>query len=200
MKVKIHRPRLLVTVLLAVLGISSAAVIWADELTPWQKETPVFPAVPVSRQVTPEENEQAVTIVKDSGIVESISGNQEWTANQGTEKQIGGSAVVKLYASWKEPAKSSGPWVDVECRGTRKTVVSTEVSNITKLALWVDLEAKEVVAYVPGAHEPGEIGPVEAPLKDDLKVLVYDVDTGDLIYDGTHGDLEKLCPAGTEDG
>ena len=200
MRIKIHRPKLLAAVLLVILGLGSAAVIWADELAPWRNETPVFPAIPVSQQVTPKENEQAVAIVKDSGIVEIISGSQEWTATQGTEKKIGGNTVVKLYASWEKPAMSSGPWVDAECRGTRMTVVSTKVSNITKLALWVDIEAKEVVAYVPGAPEPGETGPIEAPLENDLKVLVYDAKSGELIYDGTHGDLGKLCPEGTEDG
>ena len=199
MNLKIHHPRLLVAVLLVVLGLSSATVLFADDLNLGQKAKGVFPAIPVSQQVTPEEQEKAVKIVKDSGVVELVSGNQEWTASDGFGKKVGGNTVAKLYASWENAATSSGPWIDAECQGTRITVVSAEISNIKKLALWVDIEDENVVAYVPGAADPGEAGPVEPPLTDDLKVRVYDAKSGEELYDGIYGNLDKLCPAGSED-
>ena len=199
MSMKIYHPRLLVAVLLVVLGISSTAVIFADDLNLGQGDKAVFPAIPVSQQVTPEEQEKAVKIVKESGVVELVSGSQEWAASDGYEKKIGGDTVVKLYASWENAATSSGPWIDSECQGTRITVVSAEISNIEKLAIWLDLEDEEVIAYVPGAADPGETGPVEPALSDDLKVRVYDAKSGEELFDGIYGDLGKLCPEGFDD-
>ena len=75
MKIKIHRPRLLVAALLVVAGVSFVAVLWAEERSPAP-----LPTIPTTGGMTDEEMRGVVDVIEASGIVERINGDQEWEA------------------------------------------------------------------------------------------------------------------------
>ena len=83
MKFKAHRPRLLDSLLLLIVGVSAATVILAAEeryyAGPPDNVFPTFGGVEVPAK---EEQDDAVSIVKSSGIVESVNGNQVWSASR----------------------------------------------------------------------------------------------------------------------
>ena len=96
--------------------------------------------------MAPEKNREAVEVIEGSGIVEEINGDQEWTASNGYTKDVGGKSVVRLHVTWDNPVASSGPWVDVECQGTRQLKGSRQFGNVTKLTFYVDTNGEELSA------------------------------------------------------
>ena len=143
MSLKVHHPRLLIMVLLLVVGVTSASVLMARS----QPEPPVFPDVPVNSPLSADEEEKAVEIARESGIVKSINGDQDWEAKNTYRTKIEGTESVIFVAEWDDPVESSGPWSLVRCKGSRKLVVESEISNITLLAVYVDMEAESVAGW-----------------------------------------------------
>ena len=73
-------------------------------------------------------------------------------------------------------------------------------TNITRLAVTVDIEDDELVAYAPMGHMGNE--PVlEVGSHGDKEVKVYDTASGDIVFEGTKDELasSKMCPPGKEE-
>ena len=197
MRIAIHRPKLLMAVLLVILGIGSVTVIWAEE-NGLPGVGPFAGSMPVSQQVVPDQKREATEIIEDSGIVERINGGQDWVASNGYAKDVGRTSVVRLHASWENPVVSSGTWVDVDCQGTRLIKISRQFTNVTRLTFYVDTEGDEVVGYAVSAHKSDEAGSVPADISNGTNIKVYDTETDALVYDGRYADLGVLCPDGFE--
>ena len=203
MRLKIHHPKLLVAVLLVIMTATTLTAVVAQGIGSKDSVPGAFPSIPINAQLTSEEEEDAVNIVKTSGVVKYINGGQSWEASRIARTKIDGTEAIELTATWETPAESDGPWPVVRCQGTRKVVTTNTVSNITRLTVFIDMEAREVAAYsLPGPDSPDLVAqmPTFPAIGGDTTVKMYDFETGELVYDGTLEDIEdKLCPSGSED-
>ena len=121
MKLKIHHPRILVVLLLMIAALSSSAILLANQGEELPTKSLSIPTGPITTTLSKEDREDAIRIVKTSGVVESINGNQNWEADLVLSTKIAGTEGVRLEALWSEPVESSGPWSLMHCRGTLKT-------------------------------------------------------------------------------
>ena len=204
MQLKIHRPRLLVAMLLLIGVMSTSVMLLADDGDEVIKTRFIpFPTVATKAPLLTEEQKQsAVSIVQESGIVESINGAQDWEASRINRRIIEGYNAASMTVVWKEPVDSSGPWVLLHCGGTLQLHSNRGFSGITRLKLSVDLENRDVLGYgVTG--EPGEEA-IPAPRVPDSPVKILDTNTREQVFIGSRGELdsmgkallEKLCPTG----
>ena len=205
MKFKIHHPKLLVVVLLLIIGLTSTAVLLAGCQGNSSSEPPVFPEMPINAQLTEPDKQEAVDIARNSGIVRDINGDQDWEATEIYRHKIEGAEEIRIIAKWETPVMSDGPWELVRCQGSRKLAVSSQVSNITLLAVYVDMGTREVVGYgvsTPDDEEPGlrgNVNPVFSPRDGDAIVQVYDYKSGEKVYDGKRENMGRICPFGKSD-
>ena len=156
------------------------------------------PKTPVSEELV----QEAVGIVKLAEVVEFINGNQDWSFVNATHAKVDGAEAVRFDAVWENPVASDGPWYMLQCQGTRKLMAPARWTNVTRLEFIVDVEHDEVMAYLPmgeyGASEP--VVDLEALREGGSKV--YDVASGDLIYEGKVSELptkDIMCPEGKQD-
>ena len=101
---------------------------------------------------------------------------------------------------WKEPVDSFGPWPLIHCSGTIKTSSIGNWRRITRLKLWVDMEARVVAGFAVISRKEDVPQPVLEPPSLDKKVTVYDVETGDVVYEGALYNmptLQAICAEGT---
>ena len=131
--------------------------------------------------LTDEEEQEAVEIIRASGIVELINGGQDWEADlrmRSRGKSLAGTKGIRVEVTWEGVVNSSGPWALIKCQGTRKVVHKQQWDLISRLVTWVDLEARSVVAYgVASGHEDNH-EPIMGPAKWLSLVKVYDVESG----------------------
>ena len=73
-----HRPRLLLALLLLAIGIAAATMIVSEGSTNSGRPPDTVHASIGLDLPTTQEREDALKIVEASGIVEAISGNQDW--------------------------------------------------------------------------------------------------------------------------
>ena len=95
------------------------------------------------RPLTPQEKQDAVDIVKAYGVMERINGGQDWNTdglNIWGWYPANRVKVIRFRPKWRDPVDHKGPWAQVHCGGTRKVVHKQSWSQITRLAMWVDLE------------------------------------------------------------
>lgn len=208
MAIRIHHPRLLVAVLLLIVGISSSAVLWAHDSGQGSANRGDLPEGPIFTELSDDEGDgrEALKIIEESGIVDSISGGQDWETADLYPADIAGIKAVRASISWKDPVISSGPWKSVRCQGTRQMVMSDPFSNVTHLGVYADLTNKQVVGYSVSSPEDTETAddtkmPVVEPIDEKaMKVDVYDFKSGKQVFRGTLDELgDKLCPEGTKD-
>ena len=119
-----------------------------------------------------------VNIVKTSGVVELISGNQEWNVVRSRRAKVAGFEAASMIVAWDKPVDSSGPWVIVQCDGARQMFSSRGFTGITQLMVHVGLESGEVLAYsVTG--DPGNEAAIQ-PRDPNASMKFYDFKTGEL--------------------
>ena len=88
------------------------------------------------------------------------------------------------------------------CQGSRKLAVSSQVSNITLLAVYVDMGTREVVGYgvsTPDDEEPGLRGNVDPVFSPRILLQVYDYKSGEKVYDGKRENMGRISPFGKSD-
>ena len=152
--------------------------------------------------LTEDEIEKALSIIKESGVVKTINGDQDWTYELVHSWKYNGFEGAGMDVVWSDPVASPGPWALTGCQGTRRLVTFADWSNITRLAILVDLENEEMVTFVPMSGG-GRVDEPELVLGShgDKSAKVYDVFTGELLFEGTKDDLDDyaMCPKGKED-
>ena len=128
---------------------------------------------------------------------------QEWEADWRTLRRatsIPGTRGVRVNVFWETEVDDSGPWALIDCRGTWKISHKQKWSHITRLATWVDLEARSVVGYgVTSEPEDDPEARMETPNLLGIARL-YDVQTGKRLITGPMLLIppESLaCPPGT---
>ena len=206
MAVKIYYPRLLIVTLLLILGISSTSVIMAKDSNPAGNDVPQAIITP---KLDPEDKvaKEALSVIDESGIVDAISESQEWTPIDIYETQLSKTKAVLVTLSWQKPVSSRGPWKSILCQNTWQVEIADPFSNVTHLAVYVDMVNKKVVGHAPTSPDDiaggikDEYIPVAEPLDAKAtKVFVYDFATEEYLFEGNLADLrEKSCPAGLED-
>lgn len=199
MGLKIHHPRLLIFALLGIMLIGSAVALYAGQNENDTTARP-FPAIPVSADVTPADEEEALRIVEAAGTVETINNHQSWVAANYNYSDVGGAKVVKFHVTWPNPVTSSGPWVVVMCGGALTAESSVTFSNVTRLAMFVDLKSKEIVGTAIGAPPEDTPGAVPETITPAHNIKAYDAETGQLVYDGSINNIGDKCPEGTKQG
>ena len=201
MKFRIHRPWILVT-LLAVIGtVTAAAVLLANNGMTSPAQAVNVPAPGVSTQLTEEEKEKAVRIASESGVVKTINNDQDWKAEFFASTKLDGTEGAILEAVWQDPVESSGPWMPIHCSGTRKGYETSRWTNVTRLVVFVDMENESVAGYgVTSSIWDDDPQPVLEAADSNESVKIYDVKSGDIVYEGTYGDAptkDEFCPPGT---
>ena len=153
--------------------------------------------------LTDEEEQNAAAIIRESGVVEQFNNGQDWEADFGYLRRansLAGTRGVKVEVVWKDPVDSAGPWALVHCGGTRKVVHEQPWSQITRLATWVDLEARSVVGYGV-TSEPEDIPqPTLGSYNWFSLFKVYDVESGELLMVAPPFLIPTewiVCPPGT---
>ena len=199
MKLKIYHPSILVVLLMMIAALSSSAILLANQGEELPTKSLSIPTAPITTTLSKEEREDAIRIVKTSGVVESINGNQNWEADWVLSTKIAGTEGVRLEALWSEPVESSGPWSLMPCNGTLKTFTKERWSQIRRLVVFVDMEAEAVAGYGVTSQKEDVPQPTY-DLDPDETVKLYDVETGDIIYEGSPSDVpskEEVCADGT---
>ena len=199
MKLKIHHPRILVVLLLMIAALSSSAILLANQGEELPTKSLSIPTGPITTTLSKEDREDAIRIVKTSGVVESINGNQNWEADLVLSTKIAGTEGVRLEALWSEPVESSGPWSLMHCRGTLKTFTRERWSQVKRLVVFVDMEAESVAGFGVTSQKEDVPQPIY-DMDTDETVKLYDVETGDIIYEGSPSDApakDELCAEGT---
>ena len=197
MSLQVHHPKLLALLLLAIAAVTTVGLLFAndgDTVTP----IPIV-ELPV---LTEAEKEEAISIVNDSAIVKNISNGQDWKSELMVSAKYGGLEGASLDAVWSDPVSYSGPWALSSCQGYRKVFTYADYSNITRLEILVDLENDSVEAFIPMSGDTAEEQPVlVAGSHGDKEAKVYDMHTGELLFDGKKDGLDDytLCPEGKED-
>lgn len=202
MQLKIHHPKLLALFLLAIAAVTAVGLLLAsggDDKEITFTPIPVENPIPV---VSEESLKEALSIAKASGVVDRISGNQEWTHDHGyiSVASVGGAKAVRFHAVWEEPVESDGPWQLLKCKNTRNYVSPARWTNITRLSLIVDLENSELVHYTPMGNDGNE--PVlYTGSHPDRVVKLYNTVSGEMVFEGTRDRFSsfKMCPPGKEE-
>lgn len=204
---RIHHPRILMALLLVMGLIGGTVAVIVNDQDPYG--APVSLPIPTQLPLDEAAKQAAVDIVRQSGAVERIAGNQSWTASYFFRSAIAGTTNgVGFIASWEQPVESSGPWSLVRCRGTRAFSSSNAWANVTRLKIDVDVELREVVGLsvrfkrpVPGETPPLNAVHVSGP-GPDYQGAVRDLETRQVIFSGLATDAPddvRVCPPGKED-
>ncbi len=199
MKLKVRYVYVLAALLVVIGAVTATTALLADPggWPPMRKVD--TPQAPPQTPLTEQEKQDAVDIVSAAGVVKGINGDQEWKHEYIFRATIAGTNGIRLEAVWEKPIDSSGPWWLVQCQGTRKIMSTRQWSGVIRLMLWVDMDRRSVVGYVPFSR-PEEESPVVGPASEGKTAAVYDVETNEVIYDGSLSGLpkhEKYCPPGT---
>ena len=96
--------------------------------------------------------------------------------------------------------ESSGPWILFHCSGTLKVFSAVRWSQITRLAVWVNMEDRSVAGFAVTSQPEDNLQPVfEIPDPDEL-AKVYEAKTGEIVYEGPGSSTplkSELCEEGT---
>ena len=204
---KIHHPRILLALLLVMGLIGGTVAVLANQQNSDGKTVSL--PIPTPLPLDEAAKQAAVDIVRQSGAVERIAGNQSWTPSYFFRSAIAGTTNgVGFNASWEQPVESSGPWSLVRCRGTRVFSSSNVWADVTRLKIDVDLERREVVGLSVRFMRPvpGETPPLNAVhvsgAGPDYQGTVRDLETRQVIFSGlakAAPDDGRVCPPGKED-
>jgi hypothetical protein len=153
------------------------------------------------------DNQAAVEIARQSGVIDRIAQGQPWTPSRFFRSPIAGTSNgVVFNVTWEHGVESDGPWTLVRCQGTRMVSLADTWASIRQLRVHVDVERREVVAVgvesatrdIPGETEPpppthvAEVGP-------DHPIKVYDLESRRVIFEGAVKDAPLECPPGKHD-
>ena len=200
MKLKIHHPRILVVLLLVIEAVASAAILLADQGEKVPTNSLPIPAAPISTTLSKQDQEDAISIVKTSGVVESINGGQGWEPELVSRTKITGREGIVLEAKWSNPVESSGPWSLMHCSGTLKMFTRERWSQVTRLVIWVDMEDRAVAGLGVTSEPEDYPQPFHETISPDEPIKMYDAETGEVLYDGptSGGPMEsEVCEEGT---
>ena len=201
MGLQLHHPKLLACVLLAIAAVTTVGLLFANGKGDEEGFTPI-PVEDTLPILTESEIEEAVSIIRTSGVVKTINGNQHWSYELVNSQKYDGFEGAGMDVVWDNPVASSGPWALTGCQGTRKLMTFADWSNVTRLEMLVDLENDEVVAFVPMSGDTEAEQPaLVVDSHGDKSAKVYDVITGELLFDGTKDGLDDfdMCPDGKDD-
>ena len=200
MKLKVYHPRVLLLLLVLVGVLSTSAMLFANQRAELSTSSLALPAAPFATSLSEEDKEDIVSIVKASGVVKSINGDQDWKADSIYRAKIAGKEGARLEAKWSDPVESSGPWSLVHCQGTIKMFTTERWTQVTRLVVFVDMEDRSVLGFgVTSDLEDDPQPNFDAPGPDD-HVKIYDAETGDIVYEGSVSEVPakvEVCAEGT---
>ena len=224
---RIHHPRILLALLLVMGLIGGTVAVIANDQDPYG--APVSLPIPTPLPLDEAEKQDAIAVLRQSGVVDQVAGAQPWTASDFYRRPIGDSTGVYLIATWEQPVEYSGPWRVAMCQGTRAIESPGTWTGITQLAVTVDVENSEVVLYVPydtpraipyqeapqrlNPVSVSHVGPEDQVTVYDLEsrkvihdeegsedqIAVDDLESRDVVYEGPAEDALQVCPPGRVD-
>lgn len=198
MTLKIHHPKVLVLLLALIGTVTTVAVISANARAEFSAEYTALPSAPPVPELSEEVQEGAVTLVRTSGIVEEINGDQEWAAKDVHSTGPRGD-LVSFLATWETPVVHSGPWYWLKCGYERYSKAEVSWSNIKSLMFTVDTSSDEIIGYAPFAPSYMD-QPVRGVINPTKNLQIFDLETGEKVYDGAAIAAPLLvneCRAGT---
>ena len=201
MKLKVHHPRILAVLLLMIGALASAALLLADQ----GEELPIrflpITTAPATTPLSEQDREDAIAIVKGSGVVETISQGQNWEPEKIYRSKIAGTEGVRLEATWSDPVESSGPWTFLHCSGTVKAFTRDSWSQVTRLVVWVDMEDRSVAGLGVTSRPEDELQPISPTPGPGGSLKIYDQQTGEILHDAATGSAapkeSEICAEGT---
>ena len=200
MKLKVHHPRILIVLLLMIGALSSTAIILAQQEEELPTRVLPLPTAPTPPPLSEQDREDAVAIVKRSGVVESINQGQDWEPENIYRAKIKGTEGILLEPKWSRPVESSGPWSVLHCSGTIKAFTTESWSQVTRLVVWVDMEHRSVAGFGVTSEPEDEPRPILDPPDAGESLKLYDQETGEILYEGAgHAapNESEICEEGT---
>lgn len=206
MQFRVHRPGLLLILLLIVAGMVTAAVLVAGgdgEGTAQPVGAPV-PPKPTPAPVSEDEQKAVLEILRKEGLVENVTSRQDWTTSDFHRWPLPSKPnTIGFNVNLPEAEKSSGPWIQVRCQGTRQTYGYRDFGNIWKLYAAIDPTDKSIVEFVvegPWPDEEETFGKLIAEPEDTGgEHKLYELESGKPLFEGTLGEAPRSCPSGFED-
>ena len=195
MLVRIHHPKILALLLALIACGTAVAVISANS---WSSVNAVYTPLPQPERPAPlsaDEKADAVTLVRNSGIVESINGNQAWEVKQIIARSD--QRLVDFYAVWSTAVDHSGPWYVLRCGGTRQGKMEVRWTDIRGLLFTVNTVTDEIVGYSPDSPPDGDHQPSQGTIEPSKNLKIYDTATWQAVYDGPVSGapgIAQACP------
>ena len=199
-KLKIHHPRILIVLLLVIGALSSTAILLAQQGEESPSRSLPLPPAPTTTPLSEQDREDAIAIVKRSGVVESINQWQDWEPENIDRAKIKGTEGIRLEPKWSRPVESSGPWSLLHCSGTVRSFTRGNWSQVTRLVVWVDMEDRSVAGFGVTSEPEDEPRPVPPTRDPDESLKIYDQETGEILYEGAVSAAPKeseICEEGT---
>ncbi len=202
MKLKIHNPRILVVLLLMIGALATSAILLANqEDDEFPTKSLSIPTAPIANSISDQYQKEAINVVKDSGVVETINGDQEWKATRVLPTKLAGTEAVAVNVTWSNPVESTGPWSVLHCSNTLKAFTTAPWRQVKRLEVTVNMKTRSVVGLAVISEKEEDVPlPVMESLDADDKVKLLDVKTGDIVYEGPVSGaprLEEVCAEGT---
>jgi len=118
--------------------------------------TPVTSGGPVRGDI-----DEELSVLESSGLVEPVSGSQPWTVTSDAYYAgVPSARTAKRFTiSWESPVSSDGPWLVVQCHGTRQVISEFPWNGVTTVSVIVDPVRREVLQFnvSPPSAEPNSV-------------------------------------------
>jgi hypothetical protein len=205
---RIHHPKLLAGVVLAVLLGGAVAAAVADNRGS-DPDGGIVTLLPVEPAPTPnaEELAHAEAAARASGVVDRFLSGQTWQAAEPAFARVSGHAhAVAFRAKWADPVEARTTWLLLRCQGTRRYEPQVTWQGVTQLRVVVDIDTGEVLGLgvvAPLGRESNQSAesPIAVHLSGDTAVL-RDLSTREVIASGSRDEVVKRaeqCPNGLSD-
>ncbi len=206
MQFRVHRPGLLLVLLLIVAGMVTAAVLVAGgdgEGTSQSVGAPV-PPKPTPAPVSEDEQKTVLEVLRKEGLVDNVTDREDWTAHRFYRRNLPGRPnTIGFQVKLSQAEKSSGPWIQVRCQGTRQYYGYQGFGNIWRLYAAIDAADNSVIEFVadiPDSDEEETLGGLIVMSEDPEGVeKLYELESGKKLYEGSLAQTPRRCPAGFED-
>ena len=185
---------------LLVTPLTTSAMLLADRGEVFPTKAISIPTAAIAASLSDQDKQNAVAIVRKSGVVETINKDQDWEPDRIYRIKLAGTEGVKLDAIWEGPVESSGPWSLIHCQGTRKSSTSERWSKVTRLVVFVDMKEESVAGFGVTSQKEDAVQPVQELAEAGEPIKLYDVKTGEILFEGSSSDVptkQESCPEGT---
>ena len=165
----------------------------------------------------PDKHETALDILKASGLVEAVNGEQSWRADR-FFGNVTADHIVYIDVQWENAVKTDGPFRHDVCGGTKILEHPVPWGNVTALLVEIDIDLKQVTNLDPDSPTlpegltwdeerkrapqlllKGNGSRLDGKSSADEIVTVYSLEDWNVLYNGVRKNMPQdllRCPPG----